>query len=141
MKKHIVAPLVLLSSISLLTSCMEQSSPVPTVTPVVETSAPAEIVTESVTPTTPTPTELTPTPEASIAPTVLTRTEVVTYQTPAGSDPVEFSVSVTDGVITAASVTPKSSNQISLKLQTAFAADIASKAIGKKAKDLDLDVV
>jgi hypothetical protein len=66
---------------------------------------------------------------------------VVTYQTPAGSDPVEFSVSVTDDVITAASVTPKSSNQISLKLQTAFAADIASKAIGKKAKDLDLDVV
>lgn len=141
MKKHIVAPLVLLSSISLLTSCMEKSEPVPTVVTPTETAAPVEIITESVTPTTPAPTETVPAPEASVAPTVITRTEVVTYQSPAGLDPVEFSVTVTDGVITAASATPKSTNEISTKLQTAFGADVSAKAVGQKAKDLDLDVV
>jgi hypothetical protein len=50
-------------------------------------------------------------------------------------------VTVTDGMITAASATAKSDNDISKQLQTAFAGEISAKAIGKKAKDLKLDAV
>jgi hypothetical protein len=77
-----------------------------------------------------------------VKPEVFTRTETVTYTTPASSqDPVEFSVTVTDGVITAASANAKSDNDISKQFQTAFASDVSVKVIGKKAKDLKLDAV
>jgi uncharacterized protein with FMN-binding domain len=66
----------------------------------------------------------------------------VTYASPADpQDPVEFSVTVTDGVITAASATAKSTNDISKQLQTAFAGEVGAKVIGKKAKDLDVDAI
>jgi hypothetical protein len=66
----------------------------------------------------------------------------VTYASPAGpQDPVEFSVTVTDGIVTAASATAKSDNDISKKLQTAFAGEVGMKVIGKKAKDLDVDAI
>jgi uncharacterized protein with FMN-binding domain len=77
-----------------------------------------------------------------VAPVVLTRTETVTYASPASpQDPVDFSVTVTDGVITAASAVSKSDNDISKQLQTAFAGEVSSKVVGKKAKDLHVDAI
>jgi hypothetical protein len=99
------------------------------VTPVSPTPAPTQTGTAVTTPVT-------------ASPQVLTRTEVVTYASPANpKDPVEFSVTVTDGVITAASATPKSDNEVSKQRQTAFAAEVSAKVVGKKAKDLDVDVI
>ena len=78
---------------------------------------------------------------ATVAPQTFTRTETVSYTTPAeAKDVVEFSVTVTDGVITAASATPKSKNEISQKMQTGFAGAV-SKVVGMKAKDLDVDAI
>lgn len=144
MKKHIVAPLLLLSSIALLTSCMSKTdTTIPTVKAPTEAAIPVEVV------TTPISTGATMAVSGSVstqgvipaATRVLTRTEIVSYKTPAGTDEVEFSVSVTDGVITAASANPKAKNEISIKLQTAFAADVSSKVVGMKAKNLDIDAI
>ncbi len=139
--RKIVAPLALLASISLLTSCTKkEEAPVvaPTVTetpaPVMNdnTPTPAPVMDDntrtSTTPdvATPTPTSpedisntgtTTPAPQAA-APT--SRTEVVKYNTPAGGDMIEFSVTVTDGVITAASAVSKAENEISKKFQESF---------------------
>lgn len=131
---------MLLSSLTLLTSCMAKKDTTPTVSAPTEKSAPVDVV------TTPLPAPVTPDTTSGsaatpAAPTALTRTETVSYKNPSGADEVEFSVTVTDGVITAASANPKAKNEISIKLQTAFAADVASKVIGKKAKDLDVDAI
>ncbi len=73
---------------------------------------------------------------------VLTRTETVTYASPIDpKDPVEFSVTITDGVITSASATPKSTHDISQKLQTSFASEVSAKVVGKKAADFDVDTI
>ena len=74
-------------------------------------------------------------------PEVLTRKETVTYNNPSGSDSVEFNVTVTDGIITSASAVPKAENQISLKRQTEFAANVSAKVVGKKAKNLEVDAI
>lgn len=142
MKKHIVAPLVLLSSITLLTSCMETTAPVPAVQNTPEATVPVEVITESIATGVVVPVEtVTPVSETTPAAAPITHTEVVNYQSPAGSDPVEFSVTITDGIITAASATPKSTNEISAGLQTAFSAEVAAKVVGKNAKDLDVDAI
>lgn len=143
MRKHIVAPLVLLSSITLLTSCMAKKDTPPTVPAPTQTAAPVDVVTTPISTGTQTPTSETMSGSAGVSPisSVLTRTETVSYKNPSGTDEVEFSVTVTDGLITAASANPKAKNEISIKLQTAFAADVASKVIGMKAKDLDIDAV
>jgi uncharacterized protein with FMN-binding domain len=142
MNKKLVAPLALLASVSLLTSCTKKPEPVPALPPV-EQNIPAPVM-QDVPPTPVTPVESTGTTESpqAVAPTVLTRTELITYKSPAADqDPVEFSLTVTDGVITAASAIAKSENDISQKLQTAFAAEVAAKVVGKKAKDLDVDAI
>jgi uncharacterized protein with FMN-binding domain len=151
MKKNIVAPLVLLSSLTLLTSCMTKKDATPVVPAPTQSATQVDVVTtnptpaptETVTPT-PAPTEPT-TGSSSVTPTaqasVITRTETVSYKNPSGSDEVEFSVTVTDGVITAASATPKAENEISKKLQTAFAGGVSAKVVGMKAKDLDVDAI
>ncbi len=61
--------------------------------------------------------------------------------TPAGSDSVEFSITVADGVVTAINATPKATNEISKSKQTAFAGEIASKVVGKKISELNLSAV
>lgn len=59
------------------------------------------------------------------------------YKTPAGSDRVEFSIAIdTDGVITNASATALSENEISKKRQMAFAEGIPAVITGKKLSDL-----
>ena len=144
MKKHVVAPLGLLSSITLLTSCMSNSdTATTTVKAPTEASIPVDVV------TTPIATGGSMTVSGSTfsegvipsAANVITRTETLSYMNPSGSDEVEFSVSVTDGVITAASANPKAKNPISIKLQTAFAAEVSKKVVGMKAKDLDVDAI
>lgn len=135
--QKITLPLLMIASLTTLVSCGTQSnntvppltSSVPPVTGVVETQAP--VASGNTSPTV-----------NPVKPEVFTRTETVTYASPAFSqDPVEFSVTVTDGIITAASTTPKSTNDISKQLQTAFAGEVSAKAIGKKAKDFKLDAI
>ncbi len=82
------------------------------------------------------------TPNTTTEWTSVTRTETVSYKTPAGEDPVEFSVSVLDdGTVTAVTVTPKATNDISNKRQTAFASEISSQIVGKKISELNLSAV
>lgn len=149
--RKIVAPLALLASISLLTSCTKAPETPIVVPPVVETPAP--VLNDAVPPAPPEP----PMPPAPVSPDVpvtpadpaptsstvapVSRTETVSYKNPSGNDEVEFSVTVTDGVITAASATPKAVNEISKKRQEAFALEVGSKVVGMKAKDLDVDAI
>ena len=155
--RKIVAPLALLASISLLTSCTKAPETPIVVPPVVETPAP--VLNDGVPPAPPAPPEppMPPAPPAPLSPDVpvtpadpaptsstvapVARTETVSYQNPAGNDEVEFSVTVTDGVITAASATPKAVHDISKKRQEAFALEVSAKVVGMKAKDLDVDAI
>lgn len=143
MKKNIVAPIALLASISLLTSCAEKTPVVP-LTPPTETTTPVDTPTPT-TPETPVPTtpEVTPTTqtETPVESKTLSRTETVAYTNPSGRDQVEFSVTITDGVITAASAVPKAENDISLKRQEAFAAELSTKVVGMKSAEFDVDAV
>lgn len=132
MKKHVVVPLMLLSSITFLTSCMSKTS-----TQTSTVNAPTQVATPVDIVTTPINTGATMTSSGSastgeVTPSVaniITRTETVSYRNPSGNDEVEFSVTVTDGVITAASANSKAKNQISIQYQTAFAADVSSKVV------------
>ncbi len=160
MKKHIVAPLVLLASISLLTSCMEKPVPVAPVVRPVETSVPVEIVTTppsasvevspvasgtmmtpDTAPLAPVSPTLTATASTSQAPAMTTRTETVSYMSPAGKDEVEFSVTLKDGVITAASSKTLATNDASKYNQDNFAKALAGKVVGKKSADFDIDAI
>jgi hypothetical protein len=167
MKKIIVAPLALLASISLLTSCAKTDVTTPTVTtpttteqegvtPVVtevnlgtgETEASGASVIMTVTPA-PLPGDAatgstTPAPESSVTPAVaaaVTKTETLAYTTPAGSDSIEFSMTVEGGVIKSVTASPKAENDISKKRQASFAAAVQGEVVGKNIKDLDLDAV
>ena len=126
----------MLATLTVASSC----TPSPTQTPAntgstVETGsmAPVEINTGNVDPVQ---------TGATVAPQAFTRTETVAYKTPAEEkDLVEFSVTVTDGVITAASAISKSQNEISQKMQTSFAGEVSKKVVGMKAKDLNVDAI
>lgn len=146
MKKNFVIPVVLLATTPFVVACTKSPTdmpPPPPVTGNTETIAPevAPIVEETpievVNPVEETPT----TSQIDTQSTLVTRTETVYYETPAGSHPVEFSVTTDDGVITAVNVAPKADHEISQKLQSAFALGIADVAVGKKASDLNLDIV
>ncbi len=139
-------PVVLLASTPFIMSCTQDPVSVPAVvTPTVTGS------TETILPPVDTvPSDITSTGESAPVPvtnqsnnpsTVVTRTETVYYDTPAGSHPVEFAVTVDSGVITAVAVTPKAEHEISQKLQTAFASNITEKVVGKKISELELSAV
>jgi hypothetical protein len=139
--KKFVLPLALLASISALTSCSSK-----TTTPTPETPATPQVTVETVPPVVPASPEVTTPPvvppvENTQSAMPVTRTETVSYKTPAGEDPVEFSVSVLDGTITAVTATPKATNDISAKRQAAFAGEISSKVVGKKISELNLSAV
>lgn len=127
MKNTLIAPLALLASITLLTSCTDRDD-------------------KSVTlPTTPTTTVKVETPTTNtsglsvVAP--LTRKETLSYNTPEGMVPVEFDVTVTDGIITAAAAASKADKETSKGYQDAFVKEVSSKVVGKKAKDLKVDAI
>jgi hypothetical protein len=148
MKNTLIVPVLLLATTPFVVSCTQKTTDLPSPPPVTGTTETvAPVVTGTVAPVVPVqPTTVNTgsvpvTTVAPVTPEVFTRTEIVSYKTPAGTDPVEFSVTVTDGVITAASATPKADNEISKKLQTAFAAEVSTKVVGKKAADLDIDAI
>lgn len=119
MNRRIIVPLMMLASIATLTACTKQEIPVVapvstgTETPLAEPT-PVTPVTE-----TPTPEVVTPTPTVEPAPVApmtetpsaaTTTTKVMTYQSPGGLDEVEFTVTVENGVITAASAVVMAQN-------------------------------
>lgn len=75
------------------------------------------------------------------APQTITRDETLSYRSPDGIVPVEFAVTVTDGIITTATATPKAEQATSKEKQTAFANALSQAVVGKKAKDLSVDAI
>ena len=71
----------------------------------------------------------------------ITRTGVESYQSPAGLDQVEFTVSVKDGVITAASSKVLATNDASKYNQGNFAKEVSAKVVGKSTKDFEIDAI
>ncbi len=142
--KKAALPLILLALISTLTSCTTKTEAPTADTPapqaVVETT-PVAPAPDATTPPTVPPVEVSPAPAPDATTPPTTKTETVSYTNPSGSDEVEFSLTVTDGVITSVSATPKAKNEISTKLQTAFAEEISSKVVGMKISDLNLAAV
>ncbi|NRH20859.1 hypothetical protein HOO68_02325 [Candidatus Gracilibacteria bacterium] len=144
--KKLTLPLVMIASLATLVSCGEKTAPVTPLAPVTSSAVTGAVVTNETPVVANTGIVVTQTETqsgATATPVMVTRKETVTYQIPPGDEFVEFDVTLTDGVITAVAATSKApaDHAISIKLQEAFAAGIAEKAIGKKAKDLDLDVV
>ncbi len=136
--KKIILPLALLASIATLTSCSQKTDTPDAVVPVstsVETPVSPDVMPVSTGTTDMAPAEPTTMIDTTVAP--ISRNETVTYATPAGNDSVEFSITITDGVITQAEATPKSNHDISKKMQTWFAAAVSTSVVGKKISDLD----
>lgn len=123
-----------LVALALLTSCTQTQyePPAPPILPAVIEPTPSSVPEQTLSGST-------ASGATSSAPR--TRTEVVTYQTPANNkDPIEFSVTVMDGVIVGATATAGSPYTASLQWQEKFATGITQASIGKKAADLDLDL-
>jgi len=135
MKNNILIPVVLLASTPFVVACTKQPTDVPPPPPSVTTETdvvnPVEVMDDVISDDTPVVDEI----------ATISRTETVYYMTPAGSHPVEFSVVVENGVIASVGVTPKADHEISQKLQSAFALGVAEVAVGKKASDLNLDII
>ncbi len=147
MKSHIVAPLILVATLSTLSSCAPSPS-APVSIPVSDSSQTPVIVKDmGVTPTgseTPMPSTPATSPEVgtgSPSSTPITKTETMTYNNPAGTDQIEFSLTTDNGVITAVTMSPKAENGISKTYQASFAKAITSEVIGKKIVDLHLSAV
>ncbi len=150
MKNHVVAPLVLLTSLMTLVSCTKPVSetvvtPVKTPDVKVEVVAPAPVENP-----TPTPTETatgapvtvtTPPVTATPAPQTFTRKQVVSYGSPGGNEEVEFEVTVTDGIISAAKAASLATNDGGKYNQGNFIKGLTAAVVGKKAKDLNVDAI
>ncbi len=128
--QKVALPLVMIASLATLVSCGQTT----TTTPVVPL-APATTITGVVI-----------TPTAPVSPTVaatFTRKETLSYKVPAPDldASVEFDVTVTDGIITAASSRTVATAAASKYNQDNFAKDVSAKVVGKKAKDLKVDAI
>ena len=73
--------------------------------------------------------------------TAITHTSSVTYRTPAGSDPIGFTVTVQSGVITAASSTVWAKNGTSAWYQESFGSTLSQAVVGKKIAGLSLSAI
>ncbi len=108
-------------------------------------AVPADMSTTTPVTTTPTPASSETTKPAVTTPAPTSKSEVhantVSYNTPAGMDDVGFSVTVTDGKITAVSVTPKATHDISKMLQGKFRDAIVAQAVGQDLKSLKIHAV
>ena len=147
MKKIIIAPLALLASVSLLTSCTQSSRDDERAEGRKEGMETREheamehtgaMETPMVTATAATSTGTTPAP---ITASGVTHTKIMEYRSPAGLDQVEFTITVQSGVITSASSKTLATNDGSKFNQDKFAADIATKVVGKSVKDFPVDVI
>lgn len=65
----------------------------------------------------------------------------VIYTSPAGKERINFIVQVKDGIIASVSAIPQATNNISKSLQKSFAKNITKAVVGKKAKNLDINVI
>jgi len=79
--------------------------------------------------------------ESASSPTAMTTTRVVQYRSPAGMDDVEFSVTVENGIITAASSRTLATNDGSKYNQDNFASGVSGKVVGKSVKDFSIDTI
>ncbi len=121
--RKITLPLVMIASFTALVSCGEKN----TITPLVVIEQPSPTITGVV---------ITPT-----APVVPNRRETLSYNTPEGVVPIEFDVTVTDGIITAASAKTLATTDTSKYNQDNFVKAVSAKAVGKKAKDFKVDAI
>jgi uncharacterized protein with FMN-binding domain len=64
-----------------------------------------------------------------------------TYQSPAGKETIDVSVTLAGGVITAVEVTPDATNPTSKQYQTAFASGVSDVVVGKEIAGLTVDTV
>jgi len=63
------------------------------------------------------------------------------YESPAGKETIDVSVTLDSGVVSAVEVTPEATNPTSKTWQTAFASGVSDQVVGKSIDDVDLDVV
>lgn len=96
--------------------------------------------TSSNAPSAPAPTPAAPT-ESTTPQGGVTKTQYLSYKSPAGDDTMSVSVTTKDGVVTAVSATPEATNPISLQLQKAFADNVSGKVVGKSVKNLKVDTI
>lgn len=88
------------------------------------------------------PAEMTQTPDdvaTAIGPLADgTYTAVGNYQSPNGQETVLVTISISDGVVTAADVDPQATNSTSSRYQGQFAGGIADEVVGKPVAELDV---
>ncbi len=127
--RKLTLPLVMIASLATLVACGEKN-----VTPTQVVPQPAPVVTGAV---------VTGAVAAPATPVTFTRKETVTYKVPAPgtADSIEFDVTVTDGIITAASAISKGEHEYSKNWQGKFVAQVSGSVVGKKAKDLKVDAI
>ena len=58
------------------------------------------------------------------------------YQSPAGSDTLQVSITVKNDVVTAVNITPASANEVSLQIQGMFADGIGALVVGKSLDEI-----
>lgn len=63
------------------------------------------------------------------------------YQSPAGAETVDVSLTLENDIVTAVTVTPTSENQTSYKFQENFAGGISAEIMGKSLDELNVGVV
>ncbi|MGY4642865.1 FMN-binding protein [Cellulomonas sp. URHB0016] len=64
-----------------------------------------------------------------------------TYESPAGKETIDVSVTLDGGVVSAVEVTPEATNPTSKTWQTAFASGVSDEVVGKAIDDVQLDAV
>lgn len=124
MKKTIILPLVVATTSGILASCTNTAEKNTTVS---SESAVTGAIQSGVT--------------QDKSGEVLTKTGIVSYNSPAGLDTIEFSVSYKNGVITAANAKPLATNPGSIQNQWNFAKEVETKVVGKSLKNFDVDVI
>jgi uncharacterized protein with FMN-binding domain len=64
-----------------------------------------------------------------------------TYESPAGKETIDVSVTLDGGVVSAVEVTPQATNPTSKTWQTKFASGVSDEVVGKSIDDVELDAV
>jgi hypothetical protein len=142
--QKITLPLVMIASLTTLVSCggtPNATTPTRPVAPVVTGVVVTPLSTVTATPSTgstpvvPTPTApLTPVTQSPVpmvpaTPVVIKHTQAVSYEVPGSTESTEFTIIITDGIVTATSAVPQAGNEVSMAFQKAFAAEFASKVV------------
>jgi uncharacterized protein with FMN-binding domain len=97
------------------------------------------------TPTTPTPVDTTPVPAVTDTKTLRykngTYTATGSYNSPGGPDQIGVSITISNDIVTAASVTPMPGDRTSARYQGMFASGYQSYVVGKDIDSIKLNVV